>query len=184
MSIHTWTFYSIFDTKKINQDFTWTTSYYLSCVMFISFLYWDLYQMLMSTNAKILFKIDVIIHHIFTICCYTFQMNVVPLSHSCLIILESFILMDYIWRNQIEKLRMFRILCILFLRLPLCLFSQFYYIPYVILPVLKSVLPEHTYRYYKLCCNGLYVIILMDFRSLTRMYKGARTVPLKCIKNE
>ncbi len=86
-------------------------------VIFVSYLGWDIYVMM---NYKQLFRTDLMIHHTMTITiyCFAFYYNILKIS-SLFMLCESISLLNYLLRNHLTYLNYYRIMTILFIRMPI-----------------------------------------------------------------
>ena len=147
MSLYSWYNYSLFD--PINNSFF--TPYYQNNLLMLFYLGWDTYHMI--TNP-ILYRTDLMIHHSVTLVVYLSYINNTSLQISNVLIMECISLMNYIWRNNPEAMKLYRTLCIFCIRIPLSLYMWLYYNPNYIYPYLKI---QRTYPHY------LYLYTIEDF---------------------
>jgi len=129
ISLYTWYNYSLFEPIKHNIFMP----YYQNCLLFIFYLLWDTYQMTLSSNRKILFRNDLLIHHLVSFFSYS-NFRDKPLQMSNLLIAECISLMNYRWRNHNKLLNLYRTFCILFIRFPLNYYFLVCYNPTLIYP--------------------------------------------------
>jgi hypothetical protein len=118
VSLYTWTNYSLFD--PVNNDFF--SPHYQNCLLFLFYLSWDLYKM--YTN-KLLYRTDLVIHHIVSISSCALTFNSYSLQMSNMLIAESISVMNYVWSNEPELLKLWRTACVLLCRMPIELFLIF-----------------------------------------------------------
>jgi hypothetical protein len=91
-----WCNYSLFD--PIKNDFL--TVYYQNGLLFLFYLMWDTYHMTLSKNKNLLFRKDLIIHHIMSFIITASSINNNTLQMSNYMILECISLMNYLWRDN------------------------------------------------------------------------------------
>ena len=72
----------------------------------------------MVTN-KLLFRADLMIHHVISLIVFVSLINYITLQLSNVLIMECISLMNYILRKHSKILKLYRILCICIVRLPL-----------------------------------------------------------------
>jgi hypothetical protein len=96
--------------------------------------------MTLSKNRKILFRKDLIIHHVVSLYVLFKYINIVPLEWSKFTIAECISLMNYIWRNDKKLLKIYRTCSIFFVRMPLSLWIFFnFYKNNIDFPYVKSL---------------------------------------------
>jgi hypothetical protein len=134
------------------------TPQYLNCLLMAFYLCWDMYHMTLSSNRRILFRTDLIIHHVVTLSTLLNYINHIPLEISNIIIMECISLMNYAWRDNKKKLNLYRTFCILFVRMPLSFFFIFY----------KR---NNIVRFPYTQINGCWFFIFYDAFILWKIYK-------------
>ena len=122
MSLYSWYNYSLFD--PIDNSFF--TPYYQNGLLFCFYLGWDTYHMI---TIPVLFRTDLMIHHSVCFVCYVSYINNTPLQMSHYLSMECISLMNYVWRNNPQLLKLYRTLCILCVRVPLITWCFLYYNP-------------------------------------------------------
>lgn len=172
MSMYTWYNYSLFD--PVNNDVF--TPYYQNGLFFLFYLLWDTYHMTLSTNRAILFRTDLLIHHLFATIITVSSLNTTALQMSNYMIMECISLMNYTWRNNPRILNIYRTVCIVFLRIPLTLWFWFYYHPNYSFPYWKLTRSENHYLYlywlYKCSC----FFTFYDMLILWKLYKPKKRI--------
>ena len=167
MSLYGWYNYSLFD--PINTSFF--TPYYQSCILMLFYLGWDIYHMI---SKPILYRTDLMIHHtVTTIVCLSY-INNTTLQMSNVSIGECISLMNYIWRNNPQLLKLYRTLCIFCIRIPLSLWMLLYYNPTVMHPYWKVTHTYNHYLYLSTLCNVYLFFILYDMFILWKLYKPTK----------
>ena len=167
MSLYSWYNYSLFDPITID----YFSQYYQNCLLCAFYLCWDTYKMILSKNKTLLFRKELLIHHILSMfVCISFT-NYVPLYLSHIFIMESISLMNYIWKDKPMLLKIHRTLCICLIRIPFSIWSLFYYIPNIVIPYLKES-TLHRFHYVLLCVNSqiFYFFIVYDMYILWKIY--------------
>jgi hypothetical protein len=164
MSLYSWYNYSLFD--PIDNSFI--TPYYQNGLLFLFYLGWDTYHMI---TKPILFRTDLIIHHIMSFIITTSSINNNTLQMSNYMIIECISLMNYIWRNDPQLLKSYRTLCILSIRSPLSLWFYFYYTPTIMYPHWKYTLTYNHYLYLKLIYDMSIFFMFYDIFILWKLYK-------------
>ncbi len=146
VSMYNWYNYSLFD--PISNDIY--TPYYQNSLFMLFYIGWDTYHMTFGKNKHILFRIDLIIHHL--VCFIIFQsfINHMPLQLSSYTMMECMSLMNYTWRNNPRLLNIYRTICIVMIRIPLISWYIIYYNPYIGIPYIQTMVPR--YQFYYLCC--------------------------------
>ena len=166
MSLYNWYNYSLFD--PINNNLF--TPYYQNCLLMLYYLCWDTYHMTLSKRRTILFRTDLIIHHYITFVVYISTINIVPLQMSNILIMECISIMNYIWRNNPRLLNIYRILCIVLIRMPLSLWCWSYYNPAYSYPYFKNTLSYYYSLYLCKLCNIFAFFIVYDIFILYKIY--------------
>jgi hypothetical protein len=168
MSIYSWYNYSLFD--PINNSFF--TPYYQNCLLMLFYLGWDTYHMI---NKPILFRTDLLIHHSVTMVFYLSYINYISLEASNVLIMECISLMNYVWINNPQLLKLYRTLCILCIRIPLSAWLWLYYYPNIIIPYYKQLQLYHIhYSYLSILSNGWIMYIIYDMFILWKLYKPTK----------
>jgi hypothetical protein len=123
-------------------------------------------------KKPILFRTDLMIHHSVTTVVYVSYINQISLEASNVLIMECISLMNYIWRNNPQLLKIYRTMCILCVRMPLSLWLWLYYNPKIIIPHYKQLqLSDIHYSYLSILSNGWIMYIIYDMFILWRLYK-------------
>ncbi len=167
MSLYSWYNYSLFD-PIVNGFFT---PYFQTGLLFFIYLCWDTYHMSLSKNKSILYRNDLIIHHI--VCFFTLY-NIISINNlqmNNFIIAECISSMNYIWRNNPKLLKIYRTLCILLVRMPLSFYFWLYYNPKILLPLLKLTETQSRYQYLSALGNMYLFFIIYDIFLLWKIYK-------------
>ena len=165
MSLYSWYNYSLFD--PINNSFF--TPYYQNCLLMLVYLGWDTYHMI--TNP-ILFRTDLLIHHSITAFGGVSYINNISLQMSNVMIMECISLMNYVWRNKPQLLKLYRTLCIFCIRMPLSLWMWLYYNPNITFPYLKQTRTYNHYIYLFVLLNQYWFFIIYDMFILWKLYKS------------
>lgn len=164
MSLYSWYNYSLFD--PVNNSFF--TIYYQNCLLMLFYLLWDTYHMISKPK---LFRTDLIIHHSVTSIVYLSFTNIIPLEASNVLIMECISLMNYVWRNNPQLLKLYRTLCIFGIRMPLSFWMWLYYNPTVLYPYLKLTRSHNHYLYLSTLGNISLFFIVYDMFILWKLYK-------------
>ncbi len=122
MSLYNWYAYSLFE--PINNDIL--KPYYLNCALFIYYLFWDSYKMLLSSDRKILYRTDLMIHHCISLFTYISLINYTSLQVSHVLVMECISLLNYVLRNRPKTLAYYRLFCIFIVRIPMCVYMLNY----------------------------------------------------------
>ena len=129
LSLHTWYIYPYFDISHVTSYLKIDSNSYLNLYhknYFLGlYLLWDVFNMTLSKNRKILFRKDLMIHHVTSLYFLFKYINIVPLEWSKFTIVECISLMNYIWRNNKNLLKIYRTCCIFFVRMPLSFIMHF-----------------------------------------------------------
>jgi hypothetical protein len=166
-SLYNWYNYSLF--VPINNDFF--TPYYQNCLLMLFYLGWDAYHMTLSENKIILYRTDLIAHHIITGTVFLSCINYTPLIMSNYLVMECISVMNYTWRNNPILLKFYRTMCILLVRIPLITWCLIYYNPTIGLPMLKNNLSLYEYNYICLIDKFHIFFIIYDMFILWKLYK-------------
>ena len=153
MSLYSWYNYSLFD--PINNSFF--TPYYQNCLLLLFYLGWDTYHMI---TKPILFRTDLMIHHSITAFGGVSYINNISLQLSNVTIMECISLMNYIWRNNPQVLKLYRTICIFCISIPLSLWMWFYYNPTIAKPYWIITIPHTHYYFLNLIITNVYFFIL------------------------
>ena len=166
MSLYSWFNYSLFN-PIVNNFFT---PYYQNCLLMLFYLSWDTYYMILSYNRTILFRTDLIIHHIVSLIVYLSYINHASLQGSHILIMECISLMNYNLRNNSILLNNYRKFCIFFVRMPLSFWFWLYYNPTITYPYLKETIPYNHYLYLSRLGNIYLFFIGYDIFILWKLY--------------
>jgi hypothetical protein len=146
---------------------------------------WDTYHMTLSTNRKILFRTDLLIHHIvgFTIFYWSIDHNALQTNH--ILVAECVSLMNYVWRNNPKLLKIYRTLCILLVRMPIWVWFWLYYNPTYVYPYWKSTRTYNHYLFLRTLGNMYCFFIMYDVFLLWKIHsqENSRSVKVCCAKN-
>jgi hypothetical protein len=164
ISLYSWYNYSLFD--PINNSYL--TVYYQNGIFVLFYLGWDTYHMI--TNP-ILFRTDLLIHHILSSFSCISLINYNALQTSNILIMECISLMNYVWRNNPTILKLYRTICIFGVRMPLSLWFFFNYNPQRFLPYVKINYTNYEYIYFKTLSYTFVFYILYDILILWKIYK-------------
>ena len=167
MSLYNWFNYSLFE--PIQSDLT--MPHYWNCILFIYYLLWDTYKMLFSEHCAILYRTDLMIHHAISLFTYFSLTNFTSLQMSNVLIMESISLFNHMWRENPMLLNWYRLLCILFLRVPLCCYMLFYYNMQCIMHYAPTM---EVYRIHQPYENIYYLFLLYDAFLLKQVYSNLR----------
>jgi hypothetical protein len=164
MSLYSWYNYSIFD--PINNHFL--TPYYQNCILMLIYLGWDTYHMI---RTPILFRTDLMIHHFVTTFLFLCFINNSALHMSHGMIMECISIMNYIWRDNPQALKLYRTLCIILIRTPFSLFTGLYVNPNITLPYCKLTRTHNHCVYLSTVANLYLFFIAYDVFILWKLYK-------------
>ena len=167
MSLYSWYNYSLFD--PINNSFF--TPYYHNCLLMLFYLGWDTYHMI---TKPILFRTDLMIHHSITMVVYLSYINNTTLQMSNVLSMECISLMNYVWRNNPQLLKLYRTICILCVRMPLSLWFWLYYKPTIVYPYWELTRTYHHCLYLSTFGNIYLFFIIYDIFILWRLYKPSK----------
>jgi hypothetical protein len=166
MSLYSWCNYSIFDLDPVNSNVHFFTPYYQNCLLMLFYLGWDTYHMTLSKHRKILYRKDLIVHHFIATITFLSFTNITPLQLSNILIMECISAMNDVLKNNARLLKLYRTLCIFFVRMPLSLWSCLYYIPYY----KKIMLPNDVFKT-TLSTTLLIFFMCYDVFILWKLYK-------------
>lgn len=171
MSLYGWFNYSLFDPPV--NDFG--TPYYYNCLLMLFYLGWDTYHMILSINKSILYRNDLMIHHIVSTIVYLSYINHTTLQISHVLIMECISLMNYVWRNNPKLLNLYRTFCIFVIRLPLSFWCWFYLNPIIS----QYIIATRTYYHSLYLCTlgNIYLFfIAYDLFILWKIYKPNKQI--------
>jgi hypothetical protein len=168
MSLYSWYNYSLFD--PISNSFF--TPYYQNCLLMLFYLGWDTYHMI---TKPILFRTELMIHHSFSTITYLSAINSGALQLSNILIMECISLMNYVWINNPNLLKIYRTLCILGVRTPLSLWFWLYYNPTIVKPYWFITKTYIHYLYLSVIIINVYLFIIgYDIFILWKIYKSTK----------
>jgi hypothetical protein len=167
MSLYSWYNYSLFDPNN-NSFFT---PYYQNGLLFLFYLGWDTYHMI---NNPILFRTDLMIHHTMSVVITASSINNNTLQMSNYMILECISLMNHVWRNNPQLLKLYRTLCILCIRTPLTFWFYYYYTPTIMYPYWKYTLTHNHYLYLKTLYDISICFVFYDIFILWKLFKPTK----------
>ena len=167
MSLYSWYNYSLFGPVII--DFF--TPYYQNCLLMLFYLCWDTYKMTLSEHKTILFRTDLIIHHIISLIVFLSYINNTTLQMSHVLIMECISLMNYIWKDNPQILNIYRTCCIVLVRMPLSFWFLLYYNPNIMSPYLSLTIEYNHYLYLKTLGNIYLFFIFYDVYILWKIYQ-------------
>jgi hypothetical protein len=169
ISLYNWFNYSLFG-PIINEI---SYPYYQNCLLFIFYLLWDLHQITMSPYKMVLYRKDLVIHHVFSLLFVSGGISYSSLQCSHVILMECLSIMNYTWRNHkyYRHLNYYRLFCIFFIRLPICIYMMYYVNPIYFIPYYKSIsYPQFLCAYY--LNYSLYFYIFYDLFIIKQIYRN------------
>jgi hypothetical protein len=164
LSLYSWYNYSLFDPIDNNPY----TPYYQNGLLFLFYLGWDTYHM--ATTA-ILYRTDLVIHHIFAFMLTGSSLNNCTLHMSDYMIMECISLMNYTLRNNVRVLNIYRTVCILCVRMPLTLWFILFYHPTYMFPYWEMYRTPNHYLYLYWLYKGTCFFLFYDMLILWKVYK-------------
>jgi hypothetical protein len=171
ISIYSWTNYSLFD--PITNHFM--TIYYQNRLLFLFYLLWDTYHMTLSEKRIVLYRKDLVIHHIISFIITISSVNNCSLVASNYMIMECISLMNHVWKNNPQLLKFYRTMCILLVRMPLSFWFWLYYNPnYLYVHLKQTMTPNHYYYFYTIIGKVYIFFILYDMLILWKLHKPAK----------
>ncbi len=166
MSMYSWYNYSLFD--PINTDIF--TPYYQNSLICLSYLLWDTYKMTLSADRTILYRRELVIHHLFSAITLCSTFIDAPLVMSNYYICEGISVMNYMWYNHPTLLKIYRTFFIVLVRMPLTLYMWLYYMPCFVTPYMKITQSQPMYFYSTVSAKCLGFFILYDLYILKQLY--------------
>lgn len=151
LSAYTWATCSVFAPMEINF---WSIPYQ-NCVLFLFYLAWDTWSMF---NNPVLFRKDLMIHHIIGSVVFGSMSFYIPIVGSMALINECISLMNTILKDP----NRYRLFCIFCIRLPVCGFFTLYYVPYRFYEF-KGTLTDEEYWFVYYAHKINYLFLLYDF---------------------
>ncbi len=120
---------------------------YQHCLFTMFYFLWDTYYMTISTHSNLLYRKELVLHHIISITLLSSIFNYFALQSSCFFIMECISLMNYAWRDKPLLLKFYRTCCIFFVRIPISVFTSFYYEPLITHSHLLTCISKVNYYY-------------------------------------
>lgn len=165
LSAHDWFAHSIYDPITTDR---WNVSG-LNILFAIGYLTWDMNAMLFGTNHSILYRKDLLIHHVVSIISFSAGMYFIPLVCSRDLLCESLSLLNYTFRDDHNGpfLHKYRLATILLIRLPITTIHPLFYCRHAHLLEQASIATGASIQSYKLSliishlCFIIYDIILI-----------------------
>jgi hypothetical protein len=166
LSLYSWQNYSMFDSIT-NRFFT---PHYQNGLFFCLYLAWDTYFMVLSKNRHLLYRKDLVIHHIvsFILTASCINHNSLQVSHYMSI--ECISLMNHPLRHSPYLLRAYRTFCIVVIRTPLSLWLWYYYNPTYLYPYLESTLTHNHFLYMRVMNCIVLFFVFYDAFLLWKLY--------------
>ncbi len=174
MSVYNWVNYSVFDPI----DNSICTPYYHSGLLFLFYLGWDTYHMTMSSNRHVLYRTDLMIHHIFSFILTSSSLNNSALHVSNYMLAECISLMNYTWRNNPRLLNTYRTACILLVRAPMSIWFWVHYHPTYLFPYWELSRTPNHYLYLCRLYNCTCFFLFYDMFILWKIYKPKKSKPV------
>jgi hypothetical protein len=165
VSLYDFFTYSFFEPFVNN----FTRPYYVNCWFFMFYLGWDSYKMLLSQDRKILYRRDLLIHHLFASYLNLFSLNYVSIIGDLTMLMESISLFNFV-SCKTNTLYYYRLACIFCIRLPISCFISFYYLDYIIIPYYKPKLGWFEFHHLITTCRLIYFFILYDVYMIQKLY--------------
>jgi len=138
--------------------------------IFIGYLLYDLSKMICN---KILFRIDLIYHHLFCVIVYSLLTTSIPKTGSWLVLAENISLFNYFFRNNFKTLLIYRIVIILLCRMPgwfyilyISHYNEVYYIQLNSLDIIRKISFS----------KGPLLFVLYDIYLLKQMFVKLNTI--------
>jgi hypothetical protein len=181
LSLYNWVNYSMFETPIINNI---SKPYYWNCLLFLIYLLWDTYKMTLSKHKTILYRTDLLLHHIYSFIMFSSLINWVSLNGSYKLIMECISLLNYVWKEPkyFYWLNYYRLVCIFLIRIPVFFTLSFYILPYYTFPYYKSVSYfDYLYIYY--LYYGFYFFIIYDLYLIKQITSILFTNKIQIPKN-
>lgn len=167
LSAYNWYNYSLFD--PLNNSVL--TPYYANGLLGLYYFGWDTYHMTLSNNRHLLYRTDLMIHHAFAFTLGASIININSLQVSHYMIMECISIMNHVWRNNPQYLKIYRTICVCLLRMPLSLWFLLYYVPRFQDPILKQTLTRNHYLYIKYFFYSPIFFFLYDLLILWKLHK-------------
>ena len=174
MSLYTWYNYSLFDPV----DNSICTPYYQNGLLFLFYLGWDTYHMTLSSNRHVLYRTDLIIHHVFAFILTGSSLNNDALHMSNYMIMECISVMNYIGRNNPQLLNVYRTACIMLVRMPLSVYFLVHYHPNYMFPYWESTRTSNHYLYLYWLYKATCFFVFYDMFILWKIYKPKNSKPV------
>ena len=173
-SLYGWINCSLFD--PITNSFF--TLHYQNCLLVLFYLGWDTYHMTLSPNRHILYRTDLIIHHVVSFVSCVPYFNIASLETSHILLMECISVMNYVWRNNPILLKIWRTASIFCVRLPISSFLYFYYHPNVLNPYLATVVNPLCYKILVCMSNTFLFYMCYDIFILWKLYAPTKKLKM------
>jgi hypothetical protein len=123
MSTYDWITHSLYEPITTDR---WNVSG-VNILFSLAYLIWDTWAMVGGVNKKILYRQELLIHHVVSFCIFSYGGYGTPLVVSRNLLCESLSLLNYILRHNEYVLHMYRLTTIFFVRIPICCFHILFY---------------------------------------------------------
>ena len=125
LSAYDWLTHSLYEPITTDR---WNVSG-ANLVFFMTYLSWDTWAMVGGENRKILYRTELLIHHLVSMCCFSAGLYFVPLIASRGLICESISLLNYSLRGAHNELFLhnYRLAMIFLIRLPISIGIPIFY---------------------------------------------------------
>jgi hypothetical protein len=170
-SLYGWYNYSSLFEPITNSFFT---LYYQNCLLVGFYLGWDTYHMMLSPNRHLLYRVDLVVHHVLSLVACVGYLSADARAANCYLLMECISMMNYTWKNNPQLLKVWRTASVFCVRLPISFFAYFYYEPTFLLPHLKLVSHPSHYALMKLNTNIFLFYMAYDMFILWKIYKPTK----------
>ena len=171
ISAHDWFMYTLYSSI----DLSWGSSYCMNCILTSCYISWDTWSMIGGNERTVLYRKDLMIHHIMTIPVFIGALLWCPLCGSLVSITESLSLMNYIFRDKSYErlLHYYRIVIVFFIRLPVFLFFINYATYHVYRYIDQSVCGYLCYNIgFQIPKYGTILFIMYDVNIIYKIWKS------------
>ena len=125
LSTYDWLTHSLYEPITIDR---WNVSG-ANIVFFLTYLSWDTWAMVGGVNRQILYRTELLIHHLISIVSFSAGLYLTPLIASHDLLNESISLLNYTLRGASNEsiLHRYRLATIFLIRLPVCIGTPIFY---------------------------------------------------------
>jgi hypothetical protein len=137
----------------------------------------------MSKNRRILYRTDLMIHHLVCFVVYLSYIGNTTLQINNVLIMEIISAMNHVLCDHNDILKIFRTACIFCIRMPLSLWFRFYYNPNYQYSYLRNTYNYYHSEYLVFLGNIYLFFVVYDIYILWRLYKPRKIQITPSVEN-